>query len=192
MLVPFIQSPIGLVPKAGGQTRLIFHLSYNFDEETMRSVNHYTPPKLYMVHYHDLDMAVRNSLQLLEMIGDQGIIWYSKTDLKSAFRILGLSPKVWWVLVFKATNPENGELCFFVDKCLPFGASISCSHFQRFSDALAHIWRYLMQSKFPFPPSVTNYLDNLLFVERSEQICNQLMQGFLDMCRILSVPVVHW
>ena len=27
----FMQSPIGLVPKAGGKTRLIFHLSYNFD-----------------------------------------------------------------------------------------------------------------------------------------------------------------
>ena len=26
----FIQSPIGLVPKAGGKTRLIFHLSYDF------------------------------------------------------------------------------------------------------------------------------------------------------------------
>ena len=33
--VPFknyIQSPMGLVPKAGNKTRLIFHLSYNFDE----------------------------------------------------------------------------------------------------------------------------------------------------------------
>ena len=26
----FVQSPVGLVPKANGQTRLIFHLSYDF------------------------------------------------------------------------------------------------------------------------------------------------------------------
>ena len=29
----YIQSPIGLVPKAGGQTRMIFHLSFDFGEE---------------------------------------------------------------------------------------------------------------------------------------------------------------
>ena len=37
----FIQSPIGLVPKAGGQTRLIFHLSYDFHFH--QSVNANTP-----------------------------------------------------------------------------------------------------------------------------------------------------
>ena len=34
----FIQSPIGLVPKAGGKTRLIFHLSYDFKNGTHRSM----------------------------------------------------------------------------------------------------------------------------------------------------------
>ena len=29
----FIQSPIGLVPKAGNKTRLIFHLSFNFEDK---------------------------------------------------------------------------------------------------------------------------------------------------------------
>ena len=43
----FGQSPIGLVPKAGSdQTRLIFHLSYDFKgkgQEQLQSVNFYTP-----------------------------------------------------------------------------------------------------------------------------------------------------
>ena len=40
----FIQSPIGLVPKAGSdQTRLIFHLSYDFKSEGFKSVNAHTP-----------------------------------------------------------------------------------------------------------------------------------------------------
>ena len=47
--VPFdnyIQSPIGLVPKAGSdQTRLIFHLSYYCKRDGLRSVNAFTPGK---------------------------------------------------------------------------------------------------------------------------------------------------
>ena len=34
----FIQSPIGLVPKAGGKTRLIFHLSYQFQNGMSQSI----------------------------------------------------------------------------------------------------------------------------------------------------------
>ena len=38
----FIQSPIGLVPKDNGkQTRLIFHLSYEFEDG--HSLNYHTP-----------------------------------------------------------------------------------------------------------------------------------------------------
>ena len=41
----YIQSPVDFVPKVGGQTRLIFHLSYNFldDLEWDGSVNYFTP-----------------------------------------------------------------------------------------------------------------------------------------------------
>ena len=48
----FIQSPIGLVPKAGDKTRLIFHLSYNFGDKTSdKSVNYHTPRDKCSVHY---------------------------------------------------------------------------------------------------------------------------------------------
>ena len=40
----YVQSPIGLVPKAGGKTRLIFHLSYDF-KGGHKSINHHTPKK---------------------------------------------------------------------------------------------------------------------------------------------------
>ena len=30
----YIQSPVGLVSKSGGKTRMIFHLSFNFSERT--------------------------------------------------------------------------------------------------------------------------------------------------------------
>ena len=51
----YIQSPIGLVPKAGsnsGKTRLIFHLSYNFKDE--KSLNYNTPREKCSVTYRDL------------------------------------------------------------------------------------------------------------------------------------------
>ena len=53
----FMQSPIGLVPKDNGrEMRLIFHLSYKFED--YKSLNYYTPDELCSVKYHDLDEAV--------------------------------------------------------------------------------------------------------------------------------------
>ena len=55
----FIQSLVGLVPKAGSdQTRLIFHLSYDFKQNDLKSVNFYTPEEICSVKYKDLDYAV--------------------------------------------------------------------------------------------------------------------------------------
>ena len=62
----YIQSPVGLVPKSGGQTRLIFHLSYDFGEEwEQRSLNYHTPDEMCTVKYNDLDFAARAMLELL-------------------------------------------------------------------------------------------------------------------------------
>ena len=69
----FIQSPVGLVPKAGGQTRLIFHLSFNFSKDLKKDglVNHHTPEHLCSVKYRDLDHAVRNCLQMWKQLKGQ-------------------------------------------------------------------------------------------------------------------------
>ena len=61
----YVQSPVGLVPKAGNKTRLIFHLSYDFKNGNC-STNYWTPTELCSVKYNDLDQAVRNCLKLLE------------------------------------------------------------------------------------------------------------------------------
>ena len=145
----FVQSPIGLVPKAGGQTRLIFHLSYDFISG-FKSVNHYTPKCECSVKYNDLDHAVMNSLYLLKLCrtGMAGkTIWYSKTDIKSAFRILPLRPGVYWLLVMSAMHPLTKKTYYFVHKCLPFGHSISCALFQRFSSAIAFIFKLKSEEK---------------------------------------------
>ena len=66
----YMQSPIGLVPKAGGQTRLIFHLSYDFGtdlEDERKSLNFHTPSELCSVKYRDLDYAVQTCLHKMKL-----------------------------------------------------------------------------------------------------------------------------
>ena len=74
---------------------------------------------------------------------------------------------------------------FFVDKCLPFGASISCAHFQRFSNALRHLVQHRSGKNF----HITNYLDNFLFVELTKDGCNELVWTFLEICKEIRLPV---
>ena len=193
----FIQSPIGLVPKDGGNdTRLIFHLSYDFDEN-MKSVNHYTAKEKCSVKYKDLDYAVRASLELLKVIGDevikgQGhpILWYGKSDIKSAFRLVPLKRGNFWILVMMAYHPETKRQFYFVDKCLPFGHSISCAIFQRFSDALAHLARFKISVKMGIPVApITNYLDDFLFAALLKLACDSALKVFLQLCEDLGVPI---
>ena len=82
----YIQSPIGLVPKAGNKTRQIFHLSYDFKNGN-KSVNFYTLKEKCSVQYRDLDHAVNTSIKVKRKLNTSKLR-YSKSDLTSAFRIL--------------------------------------------------------------------------------------------------------
>ena len=183
----FIQSPIGLVPKDGGKkTQLIFHLSYDFGlgEELL---NHYTPDKICTVKYKDLDYAVKLSLDMKNNIKDEVFqgLFYGKTDLSSTFRILPLSPGCYCFSVMKARDPKLKKMWYFIDKCLPFGSSRSCALFQKFSNALQFLTEYLAKKR----RSVSNYLDDFLFIAATLEICNYLMETFLDLCMQINCPV---
>ena len=83
-----------------------------------------------------------------------------------------------------AQDPNDGKWKFFVDKCLPFGASISCSHYQRFSNALRHVVEVRSGSK-----SLTNYLDDFLFMAIKKWICDNMIKMFLQLCKEVNIPV---
>ena len=107
----YIQSPMGLVPKDGGKdTRLIEVLSMP-------------------IH---LKICVQSNTQISVMqcnfASEKDEI--AKSDMNSAFRNMGIMLKHWKYLVMKAVSPLDGKTYYFVDKCLPFGASISCSNFK--------------------------------------------------------------
>ena len=147
----FIQSPIGLVPKHNGKaTRLIFHLSYPKNGTT--SVNFNTPKEICSVNYPDFTEAIKICIS-------EGVNCYcAKSDWKSAFRHFRMKKSDWNFLLLKAQHPISKRWYFFVDKCMPFGSSISCAHFRAFSDAVAHIMTQKMGK------SNVNYLDDFLFI----------------------------
>ena len=191
----FVQSPIGLVPKAGGKTRLIFHLSYNFKNGN-KSINHWTPAHLCSVKYHNLDHAVRTTLKLLNILNKDLIegdkfqtVFYARTDLKNAFRVLPLLPGCWKWTVLCARHPLTNALCYFINKNLPFGSSISCSHFQCLSNGLDHLVRHRFGGG--RVACTTNYLDDFLFVHVTQQRCNNLVSIFLQICEEITLPVSH-
>ena len=172
----FIQSPVGLVPKGedGVQTRLIFHLSY---PRGGWSVNSETPRELCTVQYKELDFAI--AMCLAEGRG----CFIAKSDFKLAFRNLPIKLKDWRWLVLFAYHPITNQKFFFIDKCSPFGASISCAHFQSFSNAIAHIF------KFKTGKDTDNYLDDFLFVVLLKAMCNGQVEVFLQICKTVNFPI---
>ena len=113
------------------------------------------------------------------------VIFLGKTDLSSAFRVLPLKVQCYCWLVFKAVDPSDGTTKYFVEKCLLFGASISCSHYQHFSNALRFILEFRIGCK---DKAVTNYLDDFLFMALLKAVCNFMIE-FLKICSELNIPV---
>ena len=171
----FVQSPIGLVPKdKGKKTRLIFHLSY---PKNGNSVNSGIPQDKCSVKYPDFEEAVKLCLQ-------EGLeCKIGKSDMSSAFRHVPMAKDQWWLLVMKASHPKTGKIYYFVDKCLPFGSSISCAIFQDVSDAIAWIVAYKAKK-----PNV-NYLDDYLFTAALKELCDKQIDIFLQICNDINFPV---
>ena len=80
-------------------------------------------------------------------------------------------------------SPIDGKTYYFVDKCLPFGASISCSYFQRFSNAVKHIARWRTKS------DLVNYMDDFFFAALLKMLCNNQVSDFFRTCDQISFPV---
>ena len=164
------------MPKDGGKdTRLIFHLSYPRGKGT--SVNANTPVELCKISYPDFNEAIQLCIQ------EGRACHISKSDMKSAFRNLGIKRKHWKYLIMKAKSPKDGKMYYFVDKCLPFGASISCSHFQRLSNAIKHLVQWRTKK------NLVNYLDDYLFAALRKLLCNDKVKEFLRVCEEVCFPV---
>ena len=171
----FIQSPVGLVPKdKGKKTRLIFHLSYPKKGD---SVNSGIPQDLCKVKYLDFMEAVALCIK------EGQACFCAKSDMSMAFRNIPMNKNSWCLLILKATHPISSKTYYFVDKSLPFGASISCAIFQAFSDSIAYL------VKFRTKRDLVNYLDDFFFAALCKAICNGQVQVFLDICHSICFSV---
>ena len=109
---------------------------------------------------------------------------FGKSDISHAFRNLPIAMKFWKFLIMKAKSPIDDKVYYFVDKCLPFGASISCAIFQEVSDALAHLVKFHSEGK-----ENINYLDDFLFIDWLKKFCNQQLRTFMGICDWINLPV---
>ena len=179
----FLQSPIGLVPKDGGRdTRLIFHLSHPRNRPGV-SVNSNIPANKCKVNYPDFVEVVRLCLHMGRSCK------MAKLDMALAFRHLGVLRKHWRYLVMKARNPLNGKTYYFIDKCIAFRSSISCKHFQDFSDGIAAIVHYKAGGSPSSIRPLVNYLNDYFFVALVTSVCNALVKIFLEVCALINFPI---
>ena len=71
-----------------------------------------------------------------------------------------------------------------MDKCLPFGSSISCAIFQAISDGIA----FIVQVKSGGKVNI-HYLDDYLFVAALKRFCDEQLRLFLQVCDSIRFPV---
>ena len=119
--------------------------------------------------------------------GKDNPLFYGTMDLSSAFRILPTKPKQCFLTVLKAEDSIKKKIYCFVDKNLAMGSSISCSHFQRFSNCLRHVTEYLAGVN----AQIVNYLDDFLYIDISEVKCQFIMDTFKQVCTEIGVPIAQ-
>ena len=178
----FIQLPIGLVPKDHGRkTRLIFHLSYPGVGGIL--VNAGIPKYLCQVKYPDFEQAIKMCINV-GIGGSSGcLVYIGKSNMSMAFRQAPLRVADFCFLVLKASHPVTRKVYYFVEKCLPFGSSISCAIFQAISSAIAFIVSYKTSN-----PTL-NYLNDYFFAAMLRAFCNWQVNTFLEVCKDISFPV---
>lgn len=163
-------SPIGLVPKKeSNQFRLIHHLSYPHGE----SLNDFIDHQLCSVQYTSFDEAVH----MVQDLGPGCLL--GKSDIKSAFRLLPVSPLEFDQLGFMF----DGK--YFFDKAMPFGCSIACQTWELFATFLE--FAIARQSSVG---RLIHYLDDYLFGgKKGTNHCAFIMSIFHEKMALLGVPI---
>ena len=163
-------SPIGIIEKKQpGEFRLITHLSFPAGS----SINDGIPFEMSNVKYTSFDCAVI----MVQKQGKGALM--EKCDIKSAFRLLPIHPEDFELLGFKFQN------LYFVDRCLPMGASSSCYLFECFSSFLEFQLKKISGSL-----GIVHYLDDfLLCAPAGTRQCVDLLCQFQAMCDELGVPL---
>lgn len=163
-------SPIGLVKKKNGND---FRLIHNLSHPENHSVNDFIDPALCSVNYTHFDEAV----EMVQALGKDAQL--AKLDIKSAYRLLPISPEDFELLGIKHDD------FYYFDKALPFGVSIACATFEKFSTFLEWLGR-----KYSHSNNIKHYLDDFLIAGKADTSeCKHVMDTFIGICDHLAVPL---
>lgn len=165
-------SPLSIVPKKEPNSyRLIHNLSY----PKKFSLNDVTDKSHSKVEYASFDDA----LNFLRFFGQGALM--SKTDIKSAFRLLPIIPSGFNSLGFYFNDS------FYFDKCLPMGYTLSCFYFEAFSTFL----NWVIDSRIGEAKSL-HYLDDFLFVGKPDASdCFSALTKFIEMSEFFGIPLAE-
>ena len=167
----FTISPLGLVEKHEPNTfRLIHNLSY----PRGKSVNDGIPKDRSTVKY----ASIGDAIEIIQNMGP--VVYLSKMDIQSAFRLAPIHPNDYPLLGFMWDNQ------FYYDRCLPMGCSSSCAIFEKISSALKWIAERKMRGV-----QIVKLLDDFLFITNSEQEECADMNLVRSLCREIDIPLAE-
>ncbi|XP_060571673.1 uncharacterized protein LOC132729851 [Ruditapes philippinarum] len=127
-----------------------------------------------LVQYTSFDQAIK----MIQDLGQHCKLF--KSDIKSAYRLIPIKPSDFELLGFRYNDK------FYFDKALPFGASISCRTFERFSRFLEFRITFNFESG-----KLIHYLDDFLGGDTSMDSCNRALQIFRETMSELGVPLAE-
>ena len=163
----FQLNKIGLVEKkTPGKFRMIYDLS----SPKGQSINDYINDVFAKVTYASLSDAIH----LITMCGPHP--YMSKTDIKSAFRLLPVRPDQYHLFCVK------WEGMYYYDKFLAMGCRSACQLFEKFSSALEHIARRKIKL-------MCHYLDDYFMVNATCLGGTSDMTHFQSLCKYTGTPL---
>ena len=169
--LPYICSPLGLVPKHNEGWRKIHHLSY----PGTRSVNSNIPDDYSSISYS----TVQDILDMVRQAGKGSFL--VKRDISDAFRNIPVAATSQWLLGFR----WNDE--FYQEAALPFGLSTAPFIFNLFAEAL----HWTLQSWLDMP-LLQHLLDDFIYVIPPGEACDataqQLDGAYRQLTDLLGVP----
>ena len=102
----------------------------------------------------------------------------AKTDVKNAFRIIPIRPMDYCLLGMRWRN------FYYYDRCMPMGCSSSCKTFETLSTAM----EWIAQNKLRIN-HIIHLLDDFLIIAKSESLCQDQLNLFLELCSYLGIPI---
>ena len=166
-----IVSPLGLVPKSNtGEFRLIFDLSYPHGHSVNDGIKH-----------EDATVQYTRFDAITELVRHEGRgSFLFKIDIQSAFRLMPIHPDDFPLLGMSHLKK------YYVDKCLPFGLSVSCKVFEKFSTFLEWALKQYTNSD-----QIIHYLDDFGACNRDKRDANVMLANAIELFTSMGVPIAH-